>query len=139
MTSKFLLNYRYGGFGYSELFQTEFLRRNPDVSASTFRELQMSVSISVRSDERFVNLALELGLKNSSGPHCTLVVEEVPTNVLPFVRITEYDGFEAYELCLDKPTLALLHAIMSDERCVVPSELRERYAFLCTVCSFRDL
>ena len=128
--SKFLLNEAYGGFGFSQVFRVEFLRRNPDVTLDAFRGLEMSDAIQVRADERFVNLAIELGLQESSGTHCCLAVAEVSTEALSFVRITEYDGLESFHLSFEQFALDLLHDIVSDEHTVLSAALRARYDIL---------
>jgi hypothetical protein len=126
-TTIFLFNDRHGGFGYSQAFRDEFFKRYPDVSPKEFRDLEMSSKVSVRADDRFVSLALELGLQESSGPFCHLDVEEVPTKFLSLVTITEYDGLESYTLNFERLAMNLLHDIMSDENTVVSSALREQY------------
>lgn len=80
-----LYNKRYGGFGFSKAFACEYEARHPE---------HKSITWCSRSDELAVQIFREKGSQWCSGKYAELDLYEVPTILLPYVDLNEYDGKE---------------------------------------------
>ena len=110
-TTPVLLNGKYGGFGFSETFESEF-EKEYNVSIPFFKSYFPDDNFNVerckaRYDERIINIYNRLG-SESCEKYCSIFTEHVPDDLLPYIDITEYDGKETLTVNISKKYKDLL-------------------------------
>ena len=129
-TTPVLLNGKYGGFTFSEIFESEF-KKEYNVSTPFFDSYfpydnhDFKNSIEARYDERIINIYKRFG-SESCGEYCGIFTEEVPDELLPYIDITQYDGKETLTINLSKKYKdLLLEAIDNPEKRVSNDDFLE--------------
>lgn len=100
-----LYNRCYGGFNFSKAFVQEYFRRRP---TSTLPKPTHMIYGGFEHDEirRTDPLAVaifeEKGSEWSSGQHAELFLKHVPTDLVKYMHIGEYDGWECVAVDWEK-------------------------------------
>lgn len=120
--TKVIINKCYGGFSFSESFRKEFERAFNKTHAIHFfthfydpynDENHTNENIESRYDKTLIQFIENTGgLKNCEGSYSKLGFELVPTELVKYIQINEYDGLESITINISRMYKDLLVDIM---------------------------